>query len=100
MPLREDREAPCVKLLSCSHNALEGILAAPGASAVPRGDAAGEDALSGASVKCVHDGGWAVALIWNRTFTSSAHSVMYTASESSVFLCVLCIPGGLCYRCK
>lgn len=61
----EDREAPFVELLSCDHSALEGLSAGPGASAVPRGDAAGEDALSGASVKCIHDGAWAVALLRN-----------------------------------
>lgn len=61
----KDREAPFVELLSCDHNALEGLSAGPGASAEPRGDAAGEDALSGASVKCIHGGGWAVALLWN-----------------------------------
>lgn len=71
-------------------------MADPGPSASPHCDGAGENALSSASVKCEHEAGLQLFFgpeILLRTITSSLHSVMYTASDSSVFLC---IPRGLC----
>ena len=45
-------------LLSCSHYALQSLPAGRVAGAIPHSDAAGQNALDGASVEGVHDGGW------------------------------------------
>lgn len=50
-------------LLSCFHNALQGLVAGNGAGAVPHGDAAGQGTLNGASIKRLHNRGWAFALL-------------------------------------
>ena len=44
-------------LLCCSHSTLQGLAAGNGVGSVPHCDAAGQDALSGASVERVHNGG-------------------------------------------
>ncbi len=44
-------------LLSCSHNPLKGLAAGRVAGAIPHSDAASQNALDGASVEGVHDGG-------------------------------------------
>ncbi len=44
-------------LLSCSHYPLEGLAVGRVAGAIPHSDAAGQDALDGASVEGAHDGG-------------------------------------------
>ncbi len=44
-------------LLSCSHYSLKGLAAGRVAGAIPHSDAASQNALNGASVEGVHDGG-------------------------------------------
>ncbi len=44
-------------LLSCSHYPLKGLVAGRVAGAIPHSDAAGQNALDGASVEGAHDGG-------------------------------------------
>lgn len=50
----EGREAPIIFSAKCLHCAMSGLAAEDGTGAVPHGDAAGQDDLSGASVKGVH----------------------------------------------